>query len=122
MKSAAKPRPDFTPYNEPIAVGNAEDLGRGPTIEVRLPNGDIAQELELYPDGMSFMLHRPLPGGRRIELEVCRAIRLETIVVGCVRVPGEKDLFMVRARYHNSSATLNSLIYEELRAMLNRSR
>jgi hypothetical protein len=88
------------------------------SVGVRTRLGEDLEGLEAHGDGVSFRSPRPIEGGQRVELIICRAILVEAEVVGCAPLGGDDGGFWVRARFHNTSPALNHLICEELNRLM----
>ena len=87
-------------------------------VSVDIGSGEQLEVTDIYTDGISFISPRPVVGGKRVEVVICQAIQVEGIVVGLARMPAKTGGYLVRLRFHKTSAALNGLIYQELTRMM----
>jgi len=98
--------------------GGYTETRKGSPVTIRLDREEDLEVTDIFNDGLSFISPRPVLGGRRIQVVLCNAIEIECLVVGCVRMPGQKNKYLVRLRFHNSTSTLNNMIRLEMKRLL----
>ena len=84
-------------------------------VVVRPKYGDEMEGIALHANGIVFRAPAPIPGGKVLEVILCRgSIMVDAEVVQCEPVPGEPGVFAVRARYLHASPELIECIAEQV--------
>ncbi|MBI3993197.1 MAG: hypothetical protein HY342_07975 [Candidatus Lambdaproteobacteria bacterium] len=84
------------------------------SVVVRPKYGDEMEGIALHANGIAFRAPAPIPGGKVLEVILCRgSIMVDAEVVHCAPVPAEPGLFAVRARFLHASPELLEFIAEE---------
>ena len=90
-------------------------------VAVGSRTGEDLEGLEAHHDGVSFRSPRPILGGEMIQLILHQTILIDAQVVGCAPLSTREGGYWVRARFHETTKELNTLIYKELHRLIEES-
>ena len=80
--------------------------------------GEELEGLEAHHDGVSFRSPRPILGGEIIQMILHQTILIDAQVVGCAPLSTREGGYWVRARFHDTTRELNTLIFKELHRLI----
>ena len=107
--------PVIEPLSDEMEAGAIERAQRPYTVGVRMKFGEELEGIDAHDDGVTFRSPTYIQPGKMIELMLCNgSLLVDAVVIQCSQLRDDEGGYAVRARYHQTSQALSSLIFEEI--------